>query len=85
MNFRTNYRPKLPRNKYGALTKNIFSRYTSGTATFNLRNTAGEPNEVPINYEPFKPPIVFNEEIEEVGVTHIEELNDQGNIIIETE
>lgn len=81
MNFRTNYRPKLPRNKYGALTKNHLSRYTSNAATFNLRNTTAE-KEV-IHYEMLKSAITFSdEEMEFIEGTKPEE---PADIIIETE
>lgn len=76
MNFRTNYRPKLPRNKYGALTKNHLTRSAS-VGTYAMR-TAAQPQEV-IDLGT----IYTYEEIE--GTESSEELNDQGNIIIETE
>lgn len=78
MNFRTNYRPKLSRNKYGAISKNHLTRSASA-GTYAMRTAAQTPEVIDLGN------IYRYEEIEEVGVEHIEELNDQGNIIIETE
>lgn len=78
MNFRTNYRPKLSRNKYGAISKNHLTRSTSA-GTYAMRTAAQTPEVIDLGN------IYRYEEIEEVDAAHIEELNDQGNIIIETE
>lgn len=85
MLFKEFYRPKLPRNKYGGVSKNHLNRYTSVATTFNLRNTAEEPAE-PINYEPFKSPIVFNEdELEYADDSKLIEPEEPAEIVIETE
>lgn len=42
MNFREYYRPKLPRNKYGAISKNHLIRGSSSTATYSLRSMTQE-------------------------------------------
>lgn len=79
MNFRTNYRPKLSRNKYGAISKNHLTRSASA-GTYAMRTAAQPPEVIDLGT------IYTYEEIEEVeGAEPIEELNDQGNIIIETE
>lgn len=83
MQFKQYYRPKLPRNKYGALTKNHLLRYTPSTSTFNLGNMSEEQNAVPINYEPFRQPIVFNED--EIEYAEGTEPIEPADIIIETE
>ena len=78
MNFRTNYRPKLSRNKYGAISKNHLTRSAS-VGTYAMRTAAQTPEVIDLGN------IYRYEEIEEDDAVHIEDLSDQGNIIIETE
>lgn len=72
MNFKQYYRPKLPRNKYGAVTTNHIVKLTSGnTTTYNMRNTEptkSEPLVLDLSYIP----VIYDE-------------NNETDIIIETE
>jgi hypothetical protein len=73
MNFREYYRPKLPRNKYGALSRNHLTRNTTSMA-YSLRSI--EPSIA----EPIELNFVFPV-TEPTEITEIEE----GEIVIETE
>ena len=72
MQFKQYYRPKLPRNKYGAVSTNHIVKIASGnTMTYNMRNaepTKSENLVLDLSYIP----IVYDE-------------NDETDIIIETE
>lgn len=73
MNFREYYRPKLPRNKYGALSRNHLTRNTTSMA-YSLRSIE------PAMPEPIELNFVFPV-TEPTEITEIEE----GEIVIETE
>lgn len=72
MQFKQYYRPKLPRNKYGAVSTNHIVKIANGNATtYNMRNAAPTKSEnlvLDLSYIP----IVYDE-------------NDETDIIIETE
>lgn len=72
MNFKQYYRPKLPRNKYGAVSSNHIVKITNGDATtYNMRNTEPTKSEtlvLDLSYIP----IIYDE-------------NNETDIIIETE
>lgn len=72
MQFKQYYRPKLPRNKYGAVSTNHIVKISNGnTMTYNMRNAEPTKNEnlvLDLSYVP----IIYDE-------------NDETDIIIETE
>lgn len=72
MNFREYYRPKLPRNKYGALSRNHLTRNTTSMA-YSLRGitpTTQEPIELQVIFPAPEPETITEQE---------------GEIVIETE
>jgi hypothetical protein len=72
MQFKQYYRPKLPRNKYGAVSTNHIVKIANGnTMTYNMRNaepTKSENLVLDLSYIP----VIYDE-------------NDETDIIIETE
>lgn len=72
MNFKQYYRPKLPRNKYGAVSTNHIVKISNGnTMTYNMRSS-----------EPTKSENVVLD-LSYIPIIHDE--NNETNIIIETE
>ena len=80
MLFKEFYRPKLPRNKYGGVSKNHLNRYTSVATTFNMRSST---NVEQIEYDIVGPKIDFSED----NLIHAEEIEttEDNTIIIESE
>ena len=78
MNFRTNYRPKLSRNKYGAISKNHLTRSASA-GTFAMRTAAQPPEVIDLGN------IYKQEEIELFEYAEGTEPIEPVDIIIETE
>jgi hypothetical protein len=76
--FKQYYRPKLPRNKYGALTKNHLTRSTSA-GTYAMRSAAQPPEVIDLGN------IYRYEEIESVEYAEGTEPIEPADIIIETE